>query len=118
MTMLSRRQFLTGTAAGGAVLVAQRTQRLAAAPAKRLIVDSQIHMWKANSPDRPWAEGARPQIPEPMTIERVVPMLDEAGVERVVIVPPTLEGERYDYGQEAARRYPGRFATMGRMALN
>jgi predicted TIM-barrel fold metal-dependent hydrolase len=33
-------------------------------------------------------------------------------------VPPTLEGERYDYGQEAARRYPGRFATMGRVRLN
>ena len=52
-----------------------------------------------------------------MTIERVVPMLDEAGVDRVVIVPPTLEGERYDYGQEAARRFPGRFATMGHIRL-
>jgi hypothetical protein len=38
----------------------------------------------------------------------VVPMIDAAGVDRVVIVPPTLEGDRVDYGQEAARRYPGR----------
>jgi predicted TIM-barrel fold metal-dependent hydrolase len=53
-----------------------------------------------------------------MTIERVVPMIDEAGVDRVVIVPPTLEGLRVDYGQEAARRYPGRFATMGRINLD
>jgi predicted TIM-barrel fold metal-dependent hydrolase len=36
---------------------------LVAQPAKRLIVDAQIHMWKANSPDRPWADGARPQTP-------------------------------------------------------
>jgi len=45
-------------------------------------------------------------------------MMDEAGVDRVVIVPPTLEGERLDYAQEAVKRYPGRFAIMGRIALN
>jgi len=116
--MLSRRQFLIGTAATGVTLAVQRIQPLVAQPAKRMIVDSQIHMWKANTPDRPWAPNTRPQIPEPMTIERVVPMIDEAGVDRVVIVPPTLEGMRHDYGQEAARRYPGRFATMGRIELD
>src|SRR4051812_30698385 len=85
--MFSRRQLLTGTAATGLTLA---TQRLVPARAhgKRLIVDSQIHMWPANRPDRPWVPGAKPQIPEPMTIERVVPMIDEAGVDRVVIVPP------------------------------
>jgi predicted TIM-barrel fold metal-dependent hydrolase len=45
-------------------------------------------------------------------------MIDEAGVDRVVIVPPTLEGERLDYGQEAAKRYPGRFGIMGLINLN
>ena len=62
--------------------------------------------------------GAQPQLPEPFTIERLVPMMDEAGVDRVVIVPPTLEGTRLDYAQEAVRRYPGRFAIMGRIALD
>jgi predicted TIM-barrel fold metal-dependent hydrolase len=113
---LSRRQFLTGTAATGLAL-ATPLSTFAQPAKKRLIVDAQIHMWKANRPDRPWF-APRAQLPEPMTIERVVPMIDEAGVDRVVIVPPTLEGERYDYGQEAARRYPGRFATMGRVRLN
>jgi predicted TIM-barrel fold metal-dependent hydrolase len=75
-------------------------------------------MWSASTPERPWVAGARPQLPEPFTIERVVPMIDEAGVDRVVIVPPTLEGERLDYAQEAVRRYPGRFGIMGRIALN
>jgi predicted TIM-barrel fold metal-dependent hydrolase len=84
----------------------------------RLVVDAHVHMWKASSADRPWMPGTKPQLPEPFTIERVVPMLDEAGVERVVIVPPSLEGERLDYAQEAVRRYPGRFAIMGRIALN
>jgi predicted TIM-barrel fold metal-dependent hydrolase len=113
---LSRRQFLTGTAATGLAL-ATPLSTFAQPAKKRLIVDAQIHMWKANTPDRPWF-APRAQLPEPMTIERVLPMIDEAGVDRVVIVPPTLEGERYDYGQEAARRYPGRFATMGRVRLN
>jgi predicted TIM-barrel fold metal-dependent hydrolase len=118
--MLTRRNFLNGTLAGLA-LAAQRAQPVAAQavqPQRRTIVDSQIHMWTASTPDRPWVPGTRPQLPEPMTIERVVPMIDEAGVDRVVIVPPTLEGERVDYGQEAARRYPGRFATMGHVRLD
>jgi predicted TIM-barrel fold metal-dependent hydrolase len=116
--MLSRRQFLTSTVGASLALKFGDLQGAVAQPAKRLVVDAQIHMWRANTPDRPWAAGARPQLPEPMTIERVLPMIDEAGVDRVVIVPPTLEGNRYDYGQEAARRYPGRFATMGRITLN
>jgi predicted TIM-barrel fold metal-dependent hydrolase len=117
--MVTRRNFLNGTLGAGLALARQDAQSAAAQPLqrRRIIVDSQIHMWKANTPDRPWAPGTRPQLPEPMTIERVVPMIDEAGVDRVVIIPPTLEGERVDYGQEAASRYPGRFATMGRIAL-
>jgi predicted TIM-barrel fold metal-dependent hydrolase len=117
--MLSRRRFLTGVAASGAMLATQPWSRAVAQVArKRLIVDAQIHMWPANTPERPWAAGAQPQLPEPFTIERVVPMIDEAGVDRVVIVPPTLEGERLDYAQQAVKRYPGRFAIMGRIALN
>src|SRR5262245_56714315 len=119
--MLSRRSLLRGTVATAAVLATQPLSRALAqgTPSrKRLIVDAQIHMWPANTPERPWAEGARPQLPEPFTIERVIPLIDEAGVDRVVIVPPTLEGERLDYGQQAVKRYPGRFAIMGRIALN
>ena len=116
----SRRGFLSATLGAGLALT---TRTAAPAPApqparRRLIVDSQIHLWKANTPDRPWVPGATPQLPEPFTIERLVPMMDEAGVDRVVIVPPTLEGTRLDYAQEAVKRYPGRFAIMGRIALD
>jgi predicted TIM-barrel fold metal-dependent hydrolase len=74
-------------------------------------------MWPANTPERPWIPGTRPQLPEPFTIERVVPMIDQARVDRVIIVPPTLEGDRLDYGQEAVKRYPGRFGIMGLVNL-
>ena len=117
--MLSRREFLKSTLGTGVALAAHFSHEAAAQPAqRRLVVDAQVHMWKASTPDRPWVPGARPQLPEPFTIERLVPMMDQAGVDRVVIVPPTLEGERLDYAQEAVKRYPGRFAIMGRIALN
>ena len=118
--MITRRHLLAQVAGTGAAIATSAISPAFAqtAPRKRLIVDSQIHLWKANTPDRPWDGDARPQLPEPMTIERVIPFLEEGGVDKLVIVPPTLEGMRVDYGQEAARRYPGRFATMGRITLN
>jgi predicted TIM-barrel fold metal-dependent hydrolase len=88
-----------------------------ASPRKRTIVDAQVHLWKAESPDWPWVPGRKPQLPEPFTIEKLVPLMDEAGVDRAVIVPPSWPGDRNDYGLEAARRYPGRFAVMGRIPL-
>jgi predicted TIM-barrel fold metal-dependent hydrolase len=115
--MLSRRRVLTSIAASGVALANQRVVPAAAQP-RRLIVDSQIHLWPANTPERPWVAGATPQLPEPFTIERVVPMMDEAGVDRVVIVPPTLEGERLDYAQDAVKRHPGRFAIMARIPID
>ncbi len=116
----SRRDFLNTTLCAGLAFMAQGTRQAAASqPARRrLIVDSQIHIWPPNTPDRPWVRGVRPQLPEPFTIERLVPMMDEAGVDRAVIVPPTLEGTRLDYAQEAVRRFPERFAIMGRIALD
>jgi predicted TIM-barrel fold metal-dependent hydrolase len=116
--MPSRRGFLTGTIATGVALSIQDTSTTVAQQ-KRLIVDSQVHLWPASTPERPWLPGAKPQLPEPFTIERIIPLMDEAGVDRVVIVPPaSLEGERIDYAQEAVKRYPSRFAIMARVALD
>ena len=52
-----------------------------------------------------------------MTIERLLPMMDEAGVDRVVVVPPSWPGDRNDYAIEAVNRYPNRFRVMGRIPL-
>ncbi|MHC2335114.1 amidohydrolase family protein [Bradyrhizobium sp. USDA 4454] len=116
--MPSRRSFLTGTVATGVALSMQHAATTVAQQ-KRVIVDSQVHLWPASTPERPWLPGAKPQLPEPFTIERIIPLMDEAGVDRVVIVPPaSLEGERIDYAQEAVKRYPGRFAIMARVAID
>jgi predicted TIM-barrel fold metal-dependent hydrolase len=82
-----------------------------------MIVDSQVHLWKAETPDWPWVPGRVAQLPEPFTIEKLVPLMDEAGVDRAVIVPPSWPGDRNDYGLEAVKRNPGRFAVMGRIPL-
>jgi predicted TIM-barrel fold metal-dependent hydrolase len=107
--VLSRRQFLTSTLAAGVALVSQKAT---AQPAKRTIVDAQVHLWKAEEDWR--VLGMKPQMPEPFTIEKLVPLMDQAGVDRVVVVPP---GDRNDYAVEAAKRYPNRFAVMGRIPL-
>ncbi len=116
--MITRRAFTTAALTTSVIAAIPELAEAQTMAQKRIIVDSQIHLWKANTPDRPWPNGAVAQLPDPMTIERLVPLLDEGGVDRVVVVPPSLEGTRFDYGQEAARRHPGRFATMGRVNLD
>src|SRR5712691_3090067 len=107
--MLSRRNFLNGTLGAGLAMTIEGSQKMSAQTTRR-IVDAQVHLWKAESPDWPWVPGVKPQLPEPFTIEKLVPLMDEAGVERVVIVPPSWPGDRNDYGLEAAKQYPNRFA--------
>jgi predicted TIM-barrel fold metal-dependent hydrolase len=115
--MLSRRNFLSATISAGAMLASQGSQRAAAQADRRMIVDAQVHLWKAESEDWKWVPGLQPQLPEPFTIERLVPMMDEAGVDHVVIVPPSWPGDRNDYALEAARRYPRRFRIMGKIPM-
>jgi predicted TIM-barrel fold metal-dependent hydrolase len=112
--MFTRRKFI-GTTIGAGVALA--TAGCATQPAgKRMIVDAQVHLWKNSSPDYTWSPGVKPQLPEPFTIERALPMMNEAGIDRVVVVPPGLN-DNNSYGLEAARRYPDRFAVMGRIPL-
>ncbi len=82
------------------------------------LVDSQVHIWGANTPERPWAPNAKPHRAQPFGKDDLLREISAAGVDRVVIVPPTLEGERLDYAQEAVKRYPGRFAVMARVPLD
>src|SRR5215813_7702675 len=112
--MLTRRELVAAALSVGA---AASLNKAFAQVRKRTIVDAQVHLWKAESEDWKWVPGLKPQMPEPFTIEKLVPLMDEAGVDRVVVVPPSWPGDRNDYGLEAAKRYPHRFAAMGRIPL-
>ena len=118
--MLSHRAFVNGTIGAGIALAAQKARHAGAQTnvgSKRMIVDAQVHLWTAETPEWRWVPGRPPQLPEPFTIEKLVPLMDEAGVDRVVVVPPSWPGDRNDYALEAARRYPERFRVMGRIPL-
>jgi predicted TIM-barrel fold metal-dependent hydrolase len=84
-----------------------------------LIVDAQVHVWAADRPDRPWPPGraAQAQKPYPVTREMVLAAMDEAGVDRAVLIPPSWEGDYNDLVLEAAQSHPDRFAAMGRLAV-
>ena len=80
-----------------------------------LIVDSQVHIWGADTPERPWPKRAPPQRPVPLGADELLRDMDAAGVDRAIIVPPSWEGDRNDLAIEAARAHPNRFAIMGRL---
>ena len=79
------------------------------------VVDSQVHIWGAHTPERPWPARAHAQRDTPVTAEEVVGWMDAAGVDRAVLVPPSWEGDRNDLALDAVTRYPRRFAIMGRL---
>lgn len=82
-----------------------------------LIVDSQVHIWAADRPDRPWRPGMKPHLAEPLGYETLRSWMDAAGVDATILVPPPWEGDRNDLSLEAARHYPDRFAVMGRIPI-
>lgn len=91
-----------------------------------MITDSQVHIWEAHRPDRPWpteevekkvfvaAQGARPHREAPVSGLEMVSVMDSACVSRAIIVPPSPVGDNNLSALEAADQFPGRFAVMGR----
>lgn len=89
-----------------------------------LIVDSQVHIWGTNTPLRPWpvpAAGLKAVAVHkevPFTKEFLLEEMARAGVDRIIIVPPSWEGDRNDLALEAAQCFPERFAVMGRLDID
>jgi predicted TIM-barrel fold metal-dependent hydrolase len=84
-----------------------------------LIADSQVHLWGANTAARPWPAGRdhEAQKPYPVTKDMLLFEMELAKVDRIVLVPPSWEGDRNDLALEAARLHPDRFGVMGRLDL-
>jgi L-fuconolactonase len=80
-----------------------------------LIVDAQVHIWGANTPDRPWPARLEAHRDIPIGHDELLREMDAAGVDRVIIVPPSWEGDRNDLALAAAGAHPTRFAVMGRL---
>lgn len=85
-----------------------------------LVVDSQVHVWAPETPDRPWETGgaARAHRAVPLGPQQLLREMDAAGVDRAFLVAPGWEGPRNDLVVSAARQHPERFAALGRFALD
>jgi predicted TIM-barrel fold metal-dependent hydrolase len=85
-----------------------------------IIIDAQVHIWPPETAERPYVkeDASKPHQPIPLTYERLLQEMATAGVDRAILVPPSWEGYRNDYALEAARKYPDRFAAMGKVPLN
>jgi predicted TIM-barrel fold metal-dependent hydrolase len=84
------------------------------------ITDAQVHIWEADRPDRRWPELGHTYKhgPDTLSAEMMLAAMNEAGVDRAVLVPPSFEGDRNDVCLAAAAAYPDRFAVMGRIPLD
>ena len=79
------------------------------------IIDAQVHVWKRETPDRPYfkEDASKPHRPVPLGYEDLLEEMQTAGVDRVILVPPSWEGYRNDYALEAARKHPRSFCRNG-----
>jgi L-fuconolactonase len=83
-----------------------------------MIVDSQVHVWAADTPQRPWPPGRAAQAHgASFGVEELRQRMVQAGVDRAILVPPSWEGDRNDLALDAARDYPDVFRVMGRVPV-
>lgn len=84
------------------------------------IVDAQVHIWAADTPQRPWPRQDAENLAQrarPFELPDLLAEMRQAGVDRAVIVPPTWDGLRNDLACAAAQRHPDKFCVMGRLAV-
>ena len=88
------------------------------------VIDAQVHVWGAETAERPWAPGGAERarrhgagLPS-FSADELLAEMDAAGVDGAVLVPPSFEGEHNDLVLDAAARHPSRFAAMGRVPLD
>lgn len=77
-----------------------------------MIADSQVHLWNFRGDGNPWHR----MVPA-FTVEELIAEMDEAGVNRAVVVPPMWMGNDNSQATAAAAAYPDRLAVLGRMDL-
>jgi len=82
------------------------------------VVDSQVHIWGPDTPERPWPKDPVIEPHDgPLTAAGLRVAMAEAGVHQAVLIPPSWEGTRNDLALAAAAEEPDRFAVMGRLAI-
>src|SRR6266702_8742774 len=75
------------------------------------IIDSQVHAYEANTPERPWH--SVPNWPDHVTGDEMVTAMDKVGVDGAIFIS-AFSMYRYDasYALEVQRAHPGRFGIV------
>ena len=75
------------------------------------IIDSQVHVYEANTPKRPWH--SVPNWPPHVTGEEMVAAMDKVGVDGAIFIS-SFSMYQYDasYAVEVQRAHPGRFGIV------
>ena len=75
------------------------------------IIDSQVHVYEANTPKRPWH--TVPNWPDHVTGDEMVAAMDRVGVDGAIFIS-AFSMYRYDasYAVEVRRAHPGRLALV------
>src|SRR5213594_2615232 len=75
------------------------------------IIDSQVHVYEANTPKRPWH--SVPNWPDHVTGDEMVAAMDRVGVDGAIFIS-AFSMYRYDasYAVEVQQAHPGRFALV------
>ena len=61
------------------------------------ITDAQVHIWAADTPERPWVlSGSSYAHGASFRSDQLLAAMEEAGVDRAVLVPPSWEGDYND----------------------
>ena len=75
------------------------------------IIDSQVHAYAANTPDRPW--DSLPNWPDHVTGPEMVAAMDSVGVNGAILVSAfSLYRYNASYAVEVRNAYPGRFGLV------
>ena len=86
------------------------------------IIDAQVHIWAADSPQRPWPSagaGGRTTAVHGASFgaDQLIAAMDGSGIDAAVLIPPSWEGERTDLVEAAHLAWPERLAFMARLDL-
>jgi L-fuconolactonase len=86
------------------------------------VIDSQVHIWAADRPDRPWIEGGASYAHRGPTGvlsgDELLGEMAAVGVDRALLISPTWEGTRNDLVLEESEKHPDQFKTIVRFAID
>lgn len=76
-----------------------------------MIIDSHLHVYADDESQFPYVAGGKPS--RPASVEYLLPIMDEAGVDKAVIVQPRTYSWDNRYLADCIKRFPDRFTALG-----